>query len=538
MPHRPRRRTRLLIAPAAAGLALAVTLVWSAAAGADPAPAALADSLDEILADPRLDGAHAGVVVRDAATGETLYERDAAGRLTPASNTKLLTSAAAMATLGPDHRFTTDLRTDGTVSGATLSGDLYLRGTGDPTMLAEDYDALAADLADAGITEITGDLVADDTRFDDVRLGTAWAWDSESDYFAAQTSALTVAPDTDYDAGTVYVEAAPGATEGDKPEVTLTPATDYVTIVNEATTVAAGGENTLGIAREHGTNTITVTGQIPADAASPAQAWVPVWEPTGYAASVFADALAAHGVRLGGEVVLGRAAPEGGEALASHRSMPLSELLVPFLKLSNNMHAEALVKAMGYEASGEGTWEAGLDAVAAYADGLGVTEGSYLQVDGSGLSRMNNLSAGQLATLLTQVRDEPWFDTWYEALPIACEPDRLTGGTLASRLCDTPAEGNAHAKTGSLTGASALSGYVTDADGRELVFSVVLNDHLGAAPTDIQDAIVATLADSSAEGEDEPVAEPFAVPEPRGSGEEAAELGLECSWLKPAGSAC
>ncbi|MEO3755949.1 D-alanyl-D-alanine carboxypeptidase/D-alanyl-D-alanine-endopeptidase [Streptomyces sp. B6B3] len=530
MQQRPRRRSRprsRLVAPLAAGLALTLggTLAWNAAADGD-ATADLAASIDEILADPRLDGAHAGVVVLDAATGETLYDHEGADRLTPASNAKLLTSAAAVDTLGADYRYVTDLATDGTVTGGTLAGDLYLRGSGDPTMLAEDYDALAADLAAAGVTEVSGDLVADDTRFDDVRLGTAWAWDSESDYFAAQTSALTLAPDTDYDSGNVYLETSPGATEGDKPQVTMQPANDYVTLVNEATTVAAGEDNTLNITREHGTNTIVISGQVPADAGT-TQTWNPVWEPTGYAAAVFADALAAHGIGLAGDTVLGRATPADAEVLASHESMTLAELLVPFLKLSNNMHAEALVKTLGHEAGGAGTWDAGLDVVEAYADGLGVTAGSYLQVDGSGLSRMSTVSPESLATLLVEVRDEPWFDAWYEALPIACQPDRLTGGTLRTRMCDTPASGNAHAKTGSLTGASGLSGYVTAADGRELVFSILFNDHLGAAPTDLQDAIVATLAGDQSEPAQTRTHEADPATEP-------ATLDLECSWLKPA----
>ncbi|GAA2701196.1 D-alanyl-D-alanine carboxypeptidase/D-alanyl-D-alanine-endopeptidase [Micromonospora olivasterospora] len=211
-------------------VALAALVAAAATAGAPtataeaptPALTRLNATIDAILADSRLAGAQAGVVVVGTATGETLYHRNGERRLVPASGTKLLTSTAALALLGPGHRFTTDVSTDGQRRAGLLTGDLYLRGGGDPTMLAADYDELAAQVAAAGVRVVTGDLVADDTRYDGTRLGPDWAWDDESYYYAAQVSALTVAPDTDYDAGTVIVHAAPAATAGGRPVVTMT----------------------------------------------------------------------------------------------------------------------------------------------------------------------------------------------------------------------------------------------------------------------------------------------------------------------------
>ncbi|MFD5321625.1 D-alanyl-D-alanine carboxypeptidase/D-alanyl-D-alanine-endopeptidase [Streptomyces sp. NPDC127098] len=519
---RPTPSLRRLGALGAGLLLAATTLAWSAPAGAeqDAATPDFAEALDRALADARLDGARASVVVRDAATGDTLYERGGDDRLMPASNTKLLTSAAAMEILGPDFRYRTEAVGAGRVHGGELRGDLYLRGSGDPTMLAEDYDALAAGIAARGITRIRGDLVADDTRFDSVRLGRAWSWDGEGDYYSAGVSALTVAPDTDYDAGTVYVSAAPGAAVGDPPRVTLTPAGDHVPVDNRAITVAAGEPDTLSVGRPHGSDAVVVSGRIPLGA-QPTTAWVAVADPTAHAAAVFADALAAHGVRVTGDTILGRTTPGDAAPLAAHESMPLSELLVPFLKLSNNMHAEVLVKTLGVATAGRGTWSAGLAAVQRYAAELGLDTGDYRQVDGSGLSRMNVIPAAELATLLTEVRAEPWFGPWYEALPVACAADRMVGGTLRSRMCGTAAAGNVRAKTGSLTGATGLSGYVTTADGRELVFSILLNGYLSASPKDIEDTVVTALATSGgpAATTTAPVAE---------------GADLECSWLKPA----
>ncbi|MGX1884575.1 D-alanyl-D-alanine carboxypeptidase/D-alanyl-D-alanine endopeptidase [Streptomyces sp. NPDC055287] len=521
------RRTRAWAGPVAVALACALTWSSPSTTVAGPSDTGLKGAIDTILTDARLDGGAASVVVADAVTGETLYQRDSGDRLMPASNTKLPTSAAAMAILGPDYRYRTDALATGARHGSVLRGDLYLRGTGDPTTLAADYDDLAAQVAASGVKRITGRLVADDTRFDTQRLGRSWAADDESSYYSAQISALTVAPDTDYDAGSVIVTAAPGAEPGAAPELALTPRTGYVDLDVRATTVPAGRPRTLTVEREHGSNTIIVTGDIPVGAA-PAKEWVSVWEPTGYAAAVFADALTAHGVRVtGGPTRLGRPTPKDAEPLATHTSMPLKELVRPFMKLSNNMHAEALTKTIGHETAGSGTWAAGLAGISAYLRKEGVNTATLRQVDGSGLSRMNTIPAAEFTKLLRAVRTTPWYADWYGSLPVACDPDRAIGGTLRSRMCKTPAALNARAKTGTLTGASGLSGYVTDAGGRELVFSIVLNNHLAASVKSIEDAIVTTLASSTEK------ATTLVRPITPRAATATTDTGLECSWRKP-----
>lgn len=212
------------------------------------------------------------------------------------------------------------------------------------------------------------------------------------------------------------------------------------------------------------------------------------------------------------------------KVVADHPSMPLKDLLVPFLKLSNNNHAEVLVKAIGYEVKGSGTWSAGLSAISGYLRTLGVDPAALRQVDGSGLSRMDVVSPAQFTQLLVAVRHEPWFKEWYDALPIACVADRMTGGTLRSRMCGTPAAGNLHGKTGSLTGVSGLSGYVTDADGREFVFSVLSNNYVAGSVKDIEDLVGAALASHRADGSQSL----------RATTRKTGGTSLECSWIKPA----
>ncbi|HEU5128706.1 MAG TPA: D-alanyl-D-alanine carboxypeptidase/D-alanyl-D-alanine-endopeptidase [Glycomyces sp.] len=514
---------------AATALGIAGTVVAQAQETGDEA---LAEAIDAILSDPRLTDSQIGVVVADANTGEVLYDRGGDQRAVPASNAKLATAAAALELLGEDYTFTTEAVGAAPPEDGVVAGDLYLRGTGDPTMLAEDYGALAAELADAGVTRIGGDLVADDTAFDDTRLGTEWGWSDLQYLYASEVSALTVASGDDYNAGTVRVFIDPGAGDGEAAEVAVVPASDHVAIVNDVDTVAAGGETSVAIDRDPHANEIRVSGTIAADHGG-TYATRAVIDPTGLAASVFALALAEHGITVDGGVRTGEAAPEDGEVLAGHHSMPLSELIVHFLKQSNSSHAEALFKALGYETTGEGTFASGKAAVYQGIEKYGVDTGPVRQVDGSGLSRHNLLTPAMIAELLVGAKDAPWFDTWYAALPVACASDPLVGGTLASRMCDTPAAGNVHGKTGSMTSVSALSGYVTDADGRELVFSVLINDYLYSTVKDVEDRIAAAAAGHGAEATEAEITT-FANVEGIETPAEDANADRECSWVEPA----
>ncbi|CRL96485.1 D-alanyl-D-alanine carboxypeptidase DacC precursor [Pseudomonas sp. 24 E 1] len=435
-------------------------------------------TLDQLLADPAFNGATVSVMVRDARNGDTLYQHNPRTRLIPASNLKLLTTAAALDVLGPQYRFSTQLLSNGTQQGERLTGNLYLKGLGDPTTQFADYQALAAQLAGQGVRQIQGNLVFDDTFFDAERLGVDWAQDDESTYYGAQISALTVSPNTDFDAGTLLVTAKAPAVVGQPVSVMLSPSTDYVQLSNRA---VSGPGNNYGITRQHGTNLLQLTGALAPGKQS--RQWVSVWEPTQLVANLFEQALAQQGIQVMGRRVIGGASPVTARVLAEHQSAPLQELITPLLKLSNNNMSEALLKAMGRKASNTGTAQAGVAAVADFMRHQGLDPMTLSQVDGSGLSRRNLVSSQNLTDLLLATAKQPWFEAWYTALPIAGNPDRMTGGSLRYRLRGTAAENNLHAKTGSMAGVSSLSGYITDADGRRLVFSMISNNYLSdAAP--------------------------------------------------------
>ncbi|MBW8125774.1 MULTISPECIES: D-alanyl-D-alanine carboxypeptidase/D-alanyl-D-alanine endopeptidase [Pseudomonas] len=455
-------------------LCLSVLLGGCASVSTTSTPA----TLDQLLADPAFNGATVSVMVRDARNGDTLYQHNPRTRLIPASNLKLLTTAAALDVLGPQYRFSTQLLSNGTQQGERLTGNLYLKGLGDPTTQFADYQALAAQLAGQGVRQIQGDLVFDDTFFDAERLGVDWAQDDESTYYGAQISALTVSPNTDFDAGTLLVTAKAPAVVGQPVSVMLSPSTDYVQLSNRA---VSGPGNNYGITRQHGTNLLQLSGALAPGKQS--RQWVSVWEPTQLVANLFEQALAQQGIQVMGRRVIGGASPVTARVLAEHQSAPLQELITPLLKLSNNNMSEALLKAMGRKASNTGTAQAGVAAVADFMRHQGLDPMTLSQVDGSGLSRRNLVSSQNLTDLLLATAKQPWFEAWYTALPIAGNPDRMTGGSLRYRLRGTAAENNLHAKTGSMAGVSSLSGYITDADGRRLVFSMISNNYLSdAAP--------------------------------------------------------
>jgi serine-type D-Ala-D-Ala carboxypeptidase/endopeptidase (penicillin-binding protein 4) len=512
--------TASIVAAAAAAFLVAAPTATVTPVAADPQDQLTSD-LDTILDRAGYADGQASVMVSEV-DGDVLYAKGDTERLMPASNQKLLTSAAAMDVLGPDYRFATSVLGEGQQRGSTWRGDLYLRGQGDPTMLASDYDELAAQVAAAGIRKVSGRLVADDTFFDDTRYGDSWSWDYLDDYYASALSALTVAPDTDYDAGTVILEISPGAAAGDPARVKVVPETSYVKVVNQATTKASGSTSLSANRLRIDSNVITVEGSIAVGAAT-SKNWVALWEPTGYAADVFRRALARHGVQVYGRTTYA-ATPADAKSLAEHQSMPLSEILIPFMKLSNNGHAEVLLKTMGRKASNSGTWSAGIAAMTPVLQSYGVDTAKLRIRDGSGLTRMDVVPARQVNNLLIGVRGRPWFQTWYDALPIAGVSDRMVGGTLRSRMVGSAAAGNVHAKTGSLTGVTALSGYVTDKDGQPLVFSILHNNFV-TSPRPAEDEIAIRLANYTR-------TEGAAVQPLRKPNSKYGPSDVECSWVK------
>ena len=482
-----RRLPALLLTAGLAG-ALSVSLATPATAAVDKK---LQTKLGSVLKDSR-SRTESAVAVLDAGSGELLYSRGGTRSLIPASNTKVLTAVTAMHVLKPGYRFSTEVIRRGRVTGGVLDGQLYLKGYGDPTARQSDYASLARQVKAAGITRVSGRIVADGSFFDAKRYNPGWSTSYASEYYAAQIAALTVAPNADYDTGTVIVRYK-AAGKGRKAKITTTPAAaaKYVKIVNKTTTGSASSSTTFSARRGAGSNTITVRGRVRGGASG--STLVTVDKPELYAAAVFRAELAKVKVTVVGASKIGTTPATKRTRLARDTSMPLSKLLVPFLKLSNNMHAEALTKAMGTRKGRPGSWADGLSYTKGYLKQLGVPMKGVSLTDGSGLTRRNHITPVALATTLQKVRSESWWPAFDAALPVAGNNTHLTGGTLRHRMNGTRAANNAHAKTGTLTGVTALSGYVTGRDGRKYVFSMISN-YAGSSPRPVENTLVVTLA--------------------------------------------
>lgn len=449
--------------------------------------------LDEILKDPRLQGATTAVSVRHAENGEVIYSYLGDTRVHPASVMKLLTGAAALEMLGEGYSFTTQLYADGKIQNGVLHGDLYVKGQGDPTLMKKDLKAFASQLTAKGIRTINGNLFGDDTWYDDVRLSQDLNWSDEPFYTGAQISALTLSPNEDYDTGTVIVEVSPAKKSGQAGKVSMIPANSYLTIVNNTKTVAKKGKKNIQVERQHGSNTIVVSGTIPIGA-SKSRSWSSVWEPTNYTINVFKHVLDEQGIVFSTTPKMGRGTVSKGAALlAEKQSIPLKELLIPFMKLSNNGHAEVFVKEMGRLPGGAGSWEKGLAVMDNKLATMGLHTKNMQFRDGSGMSHKNLVTANEVTHLLYIAQSKQWYPTFLNALPVAGHDERLIGGTLRHRMKGTVAAGNVRAKTGALNGVTALSGYVETKDGETLIFSIMVNNYLSDTINEVLDDIAIAL---------------------------------------------
>ena len=454
---------------------------------------ALHAKITKVLSHDDLKGAVTGISVRDAQTGTIIYEKNGDTRLRPASSMKLVTGAAALRLLGDDYRFKTEVYTDRKPRNGVLLGDLYVKGYGDPTLTTDDLDRISEQLKKQGINKIKGNLVSDDTWYDDTRLSLDLPWSDEQEYYGAQISGLTLSPDTDYDAGTVIVQVTPAVNEGEAPTITVSPQTGYVKIYNKAKTGKADSKKTIKITRKHGTNQLYITGSIAKNASS-SKTWMAVENPTGYTMDLFKQSLAKSGIKVTGKVRNGKLRP-GSIKLAADQSPPLHDIMKPYLKLSNNTISEVLVKEAGRVKGMEGSWEKGLSVIENQFGALGIKDNDILMRDGSGVSHVSLITPNTLSNLLYKAQSEPWYTVYLDSLPVAGISDRSVGGTLRNRMRGTPAEGMVIAKTGSISTVSSLSGFVKGTEGNKYTFSIIINNAIEEdSLKDIEDEIAIILA--------------------------------------------
>lgn len=446
----------------------------------------LRNRLDELLNTPALKGAKLGVAVMDVESGRVLYARNEKQSYNPASNAKLITTAAALALLGPEYRFKTALYAD-ELRGSDVVGNLYIKGFGDPSFVTEGLWKLVSDLYAMGVRKIGGDIVIDDSYFDNARLPPAFEQKQEDGPWRAPTGATSL----NYNAVAITVSPAPA--EGQPARVTIEPPTTYVVVDNKARTAGSGQPQLQVAATARGEQTlITVSGRI-LRGAEPRTFYKRVAHPDLYLGSTLRDFLIRRGFKLSGKAIKTGAAPATARMLVGHVSDPLSVLIRDVNKRSNNFMAEQILKTLGAETFGRpGTWKKGSDALGRFLDEIGVPRNAYQMQNGSGLYDADRLSPQILVQVLRQAyRDFRLGADFVASLAVAG-----ADGTVVGRMEGGSAERYVRAKTGTLEGVTCLSGYAGAAGRPPLAFSILMNDVKGAATADarrVQDAIAETL---------------------------------------------
>ncbi len=455
----------------------------------------LGDELRTLLDTPNLRRARFGACVMDLAAEAWLFEHNADELLSVASNNKLVTTAAALELLGPDFEFRTTVAACGKVQAdGVLVGDLVLTGRGDPNISGRLYGAKptavleewARAVAQAGIRGVRGGILADDSYFDSQHLHPGWPQGQHQAWYCAPVGALS------FNDNCVLVVVKPGARPGDPALASTDPATTYFDLANTCSTSRARvGDNRVLVNRRLGENRIFISGGIRAQGA-PFTAWITVHDPALYTAAAFADVLRARGIPVAGPARLLtpplKLQPAALREIATTTST-LKDSVVVANKNSQNFYAEQILKTLGREKAGKGTWAAGAEVVEKFLRTAKVT-GTFDYTDGSGLARANRFSTRQLVQLLEYANGRRWGGPYLHSL---AEPGQE--GTLSRRLDGL--KGKLFAKTGYISAVSALSGYVEARGGRRLAFSILVNDFRCslADVRNLQDALVARLAE-------------------------------------------
>jgi serine-type D-Ala-D-Ala carboxypeptidase/endopeptidase (penicillin-binding protein 4) len=464
--------------------------------------AALRWWIDSTLASPDFRTAHWGILVVDAERGDTIVSHNAAKLFMPASNMKIITGAVALAQLGPDYRFRTTLLASGPIVEGKLRGDLVIVGRGDPT--ASDHmrgDAMLAmlEIADSiaarGIARIEGRIRAEGDAFPGVIYGYGWSWDELDEPYSAGVDELY------FNEGFSRIIVRGGAFPGEPVTASVLPSRGYPRVRVDARTVAApdsmlaAGDAlitppSIRVERDTTPGTVVIRGMIaPHD--SQLVRFAHAVPPTAYVTAL-QEALEARGLAVAGSDSASRGvSPATMDTIAVILSPPLREIMPAFQKPSQNQIGEILLRTLGLERTGVGIPDSGRAVIERQLLEWGVARDGFLVRDGSGLSRYNYLSPETIVRVLDIMRRDTVFQVFYGALPVAG-----IDGTLANRMKGTYAEANARAKTGFIAQARSLSGYVTSADGRLLIYSLLCNNWTipVRAVERVQDTIVAKLA--------------------------------------------
>jgi D-alanyl-D-alanine carboxypeptidase/D-alanyl-D-alanine-endopeptidase (penicillin-binding protein 4) len=417
-----------------------------------------------------------GAAVIDLATGVTVLDVSADTPLIPASTMKVLVMATALLELGPEFTFETVLATDGT--------NLFVIGDGDPAFgdeklhrlkeepITADFDRWATLLLERGLATVPGDLVIDESVFDDQWVHPSWEKGDLDNWYGAPVGGLN------FNDNCVDITVQPAAQDGALVQVSVQPETSLVSIANKC---RSGGSSSPVLHHPHDTFEYMINGRC-----SKRWRFGPVSFPD--PGLLFADsmriALARRGVNVAGTIRRERLRLTDGAlppalTILARRTTPLPDVLRRIGKNSQNLFAECLLKRCGFAwakrrgaADPQGSWTLGQGAVVDLVSRAGIGTAGLAVADGSGLSRDNACTARQLVRVLAWMQGQPTGPLLHSSLSVAG-----VDGSLRKRLTDIP--GRVYAKTGTMRGVRSLAGYVDDGTGPRYAFAVVFNGYKG-----------------------------------------------------------
>jgi serine-type D-Ala-D-Ala carboxypeptidase/endopeptidase (penicillin-binding protein 4) len=462
--------------------------------------------LEQILSDPATARGFWGIYAVSLDSGRLLYALNQNKLFTPASNAKLFTTAAVFGLIGSDYRFKTTVETFGSLDKyGRLNADLVLVGRGDPNLSGRTLpynlhterkappiqvlQNLADQLVLHGLKYVDGDVVGDDSYFVFERYGEGWSQDDLAREWGAPVSALTVNDNV------IFIDIKPADRPGERAFLNITPFPEYYKIDNRVMTTPQGtGPRTVSINREPGSSQLTFWGNIPQDDPGFGEA-LAIEDPADFTARLFRQLLEERGV-----TVYGRArthhtelastqtfsvtsiASGGGDStrptvpgplvLASYESQPVTQDLRVINKVSQNLHAELMLRLLGKEKGTSGSIAGGLEVLRGFLINAGIKPDQFVFHDGSGLSREDLVTPEATVVLLRYCHQQPWGQLYQDSLPVSG-----VDGSLAERFRNTPAAGRIHGKTGSLAHVYSLSGYATTQKGQHIAFAIMTNNN-------------------------------------------------------------
>jgi serine-type D-Ala-D-Ala carboxypeptidase/endopeptidase (penicillin-binding protein 4) len=515
-------------------------------AGRSGACTELAQTIAGLVEEPAVARDHWGIAVVGM-DGTPIYSLNEGQLFQPASNAKLFTTAAAMALLGAKTTYQTKVVGRGVFAdGRRLTGDLVLVGNGDANLsgrvlpyvapvpgqkpLAGDVgpaplrylEEMADQVAATGLKSIEGDVIGDDTVFPWEPYAQDWVIDDAVWGYGAPVSALSINDNQ------MKVTVTPGDVVGAPANVEIDPAMPYYTLDAAVTTGAAKSGSTVQMERAPGSKVLRIYGAIGLRA-QPDVEEIAIQDPAEYAAVALKEMLEARGIHVSGVAkarhrvlmdeesfvresgVLGEAtgvspqqriepaddaafeAAAAGEekTLATHVSAELLQDVVVTNKVSQNLHAELLLRQLGAARGRDGTIAQGARVVRQFLLSAGIDKDDFVFFDGSGLSGHDLVTPRATVRLLQYASGQSWFADWKSSLPVGG-----VDGSLEARFTKAPLKGKVWAKTGSLGEARTLSGYVECASGRTVIFSIMVGNHLPQTNADreVMDKIVAAIA--------------------------------------------